>query len=170
MASNIPPAIGVHQSGVRGSIPRLVLFLVAVVALLAMGWAIRPLEDGDLFTHIVLGRHLFESPVLTASESGQRVWISWLAYLVFGGGDAALGLPGIKALNLILLWGAFISAGMWCAMLLRPCSQSSQTRVVPLALGVLSAWVVSLTNVAARPQSFAYLAFAVCLLLLECGA
>jgi hypothetical protein len=48
---------------------QLVAFLAALVLLLAVGWAIRPLGDGDILSHIVVGKHLFGTSILTESET-----------------------------------------------------------------------------------------------------
>jgi hypothetical protein len=148
---------------------QLVVFLAALVLLLAVGWAIRPLGDGDILTHIVVGKHLFGTSILTESEILEPVWVSWLAYWMFAKIDVLAGLSGVKGLNLALLWGTFVLAGTWTVLLRSPTADVDNTRLVPLTIGVVSGWSVSLTNAAARPQSFAYLAFAGCLLLLELG-
>jgi len=145
---------------------RLVALGLFVVALLAHLWMLRPIDDGDLFTHIVVGRLPLGSPPLTEMESAIGSSVSWLAYAVFARVESLLGLSGVKALNVGLLAVAFFSLWLWMERVLRRIGGREPSGVA-LGIGLLSAWLVSATNVSARPQSFAYLAFSLLLLLLE---
>lgn len=145
---------------------RLVALGLFSVAVLAHLWMLRPLDDGDLFTHIVVGRFLPDSLPLTEMERLGGSSVSWLAYVVFARTDSLFGLLGVKVLNVALLMGAFFALWLWTERVLR------RVNVVKpsggsLGAALLSAWLVSATNASARPQSFAYVAFSLLLLLLE---
>jgi hypothetical protein len=144
---------------------RLVILLLCIVASLANLWKLRPLDDLDTFNQIVLGSWFPQHILLTSNEPSTQVFAGWLAQVLFATIHSFAGLPGIKTLNLLLLAGTFLILGLWHATLARTRSAIYPS---PLAVGagLVSAFLVSASNISARPQSFAYLGFCTLLFLL----
>lgn len=145
---------------------RIVALGCVVVSLLLHYWNLRPLDDGDIFTHIIVGRWLPDYITLTEAERSTQTHISWLAYVAFGAVDKIAGLWGIKAFNLLLLASSFLTLFFWQARVASR-QRSEDPSIVSLIAGSVGACFVAATNVSARPQSFAYLCFCGLLLALE---
>lgn len=145
---------------------RLIALGCLVISLLVHLWNLRPLDDGDIFTHIVVGRWLPAYARLTEMEQNNPVFISWLSYVAFAKIDELLGLTGVKAFNVGLLALSFLMLFFWHARIASRQSGGNPS-VLGLIAGSVCAYYVSATNISARPQSFAYLCFCGLLLALE---
>lgn len=141
---------------------RLIALLLLVVSIFAAFWALRPLDDADIYNQIALGRLLPAHILLTSTEISTHVFIGWLAQAVLALIDHYFGLPGVKVLNLVCLACSFLLLGIWHTRL-TPARTPESLSIAALTSGLVSAFVVSASNTSARPQSGAYVFF--CLLL-----
>jgi hypothetical protein len=147
-------------------VARIIALLLLLVSIFSSFWAIRPLDDVDIFNQIVLGRWFPEHIRLTSNEPPFQVFLGWLAQLLFAAIDQLFGLPGVKGINIALLALSFFLIGIWHT---RTGDEGSPARISVFALtsGLTSAFLVSASNTSARPQSIAYVFFCALLVVLS---
>lgn len=128
-----------------------IVFLLWLVAIPAF-FAGRLLNtDGDLASHIFLGRRVLEHgpvvPVDWAFTAPGAVFVAyeWLSEVLLAGGESVLGLPGIAALGTLLIAGAVALVASYLSRHLEP------FLVLPAAMGVA---VLTAARWSARPHLF----------------
>ena len=141
-------------------------FALLIATILAQFWMLRPLEDADLYTYIVVGRWLPTRASLTEAELQTPAYLAWLASWIFAQVDSWAGLRGVHTLHILLMIASFTCLCMWQALVM---SRSTGAAPSPLVLGfgMVGAYLVSATNSDARTQDFTYLSFSLLLLLME---
>lgn len=139
-----------------GSVQHLGLVGVAVLAAIAAAVGFRPVEDGDLFWNLAIGRWLIEHHTLlpavdpfTYNAGSAPVQHEWLAQV----GLAALAnAGGIMTLRVI--------GGAWCASLVVVAFLALRRRGAGNAAALAGAatwWVFAAPHAVVRPHLFAWL-------------
>ncbi len=141
-------------------------FTIFIIVILSSFWSIRPLDDLDLYTQLVLGRYLPNTPELLTFTPNQNIYVGWLAQICFSTAERYFGLLGVKLLNVLLLAGAFYFLSI---CLFEDTRKNNINSIIPYIFGLISAFLVSASNTSARPQTFSYLFFCLLLYLIKSG-
>jgi len=137
-------------------------FAVLAAALLLLA---RPIEDVDIFWQVRLGRMIlaegfsFTEPLCYRHCGEPMSWVGWLGQVLFAGAHRVAGWPGVQALHVAAYAAAL--ALVWRRM--RRFRAGTGALVGAFALLL----VACTSNLSERPQTFAFLAFSLLLVLAD---
>ena len=147
--------------------------LGGVFLLLVLLLQLKPINDVDIFWQVKLGQlmlatgGLIEHDVFSHIHAGDPTpTLGWLAQIIYAGLHDLGGWRAIQILHVTLFATAFVIAGLMAS---RQPNRGRYPVLSTLVIGLYLGLMAGLSNADVRPQSFAFLGFAVVLYLARLG-
>jgi hypothetical protein len=161
--SNVPAARS--SSPARFAISRGQLWMIIAITLPAIASLLAPMLSGDVAYQIRTGQLMLESGSLVDADPftftiAGEAWLNqqWGASLVLGAGFEALGWSGLLVLRAVLIGATFA--------LVYAAARGLGAGSIVASMVTLSSFVVGISNLALRSQTFGLLCFAAVVALL----